>query len=491
MTAPWSVHLSPRMADDLLRHLFPGDRDEHAAVLGVSVVRTGRGVRLLGRRLHLARDGVDYVPATRGYRMLTPTFVRDRILDCERNQLGYLAVHCHRGTDRVAFSTDDMNSHERGYPALLDILDGAPVGALVFARNAVAGDIWLPGGQRIMLDHARLLGSSIRQLRAAPPEAVLGDHTFDRQSRMFGDRGQAALASQKVSVIGVGGAGSLVVEYLARLGVGHLVLIDPDRIDVTNLPRVVGARTRDTRPWLTHTRWPTRLRALGERLATPKVMIARRVARQANPAIRVDVLHDDVTNDAAAEYLLDCDYLFLTADSAQARLVVNAIVRQYLIPGVQIGAKIQLDDRGDVTDVFSVIRPLHPGESCLWCNQLISPARLQDEALTPEQRRRQRYVANAAVHAPSVITLNAVAAAHAVDDYLLATVGLIESDAERRWTRYHPAAEQASDRAIPEQPRRDDACQECGHAGRLGTGRGRRLPTRATARSRRAFTRRV
>jgi len=91
-----------------------------------------------------------------------------------------------------------MNSHERGYPALLDILDGAPVGALVFAPDAVAGDIWLPGGRRIVLHHARLLGSSIRDLRPSPPQAPPGDRTFDRQSRMFGDRGQATLGSQNV-----------------------------------------------------------------------------------------------------------------------------------------------------------------------------------------------------------------------------------------------------------------------------------------------------
>ena len=286
--------------------------------------------------------------------------------------------------------------------------------------------------------------------------------------------------SQKVGVVGVGGAGSLVVEYLARLGVGHLVLIDPDRIDVTNLPRVVGARTRDARSWLTHPRWPARLRALGERLATPKVTISRRVARQANPAIRVDALQDDVTNDTTAEYLLDCDYIFLAADSAQARLVVNAIVHQYLIPGVQIGAKIQLDDRGDVTDVFSAIRPLHPGESCLWCNQLISPARLQDEAHTPEQRRRQRYVADAAVHAPSVITLNAVPAAHAVNDYLLGMVGLIDPAADRRWSRFHPTATEATDRAVADQFRRDESCRECSEHGRLGAGASQRLPTRTS-----------
>lgn len=231
MSPPWSLHLAPGMAEDLMDHLFPGDRDEHGAVVGVLVVETPRGVRLLGRRLWLAQDGLDYVDGIRGYRMLTPEFVRDRILDCEREGLGYLAIHCHGGTNSVGFSGDDMASHERGYPALLDILGGRlPVGALVFARNAVAGDIWLPDGRRIELDHARLLGSSIRELRAAPTAPAVADPTFDRQSRLFGDRGQAILRGQKVGVIGAGGAGSLVVEYLARLGVGHLVVADPQRV---------------------------------------------------------------------------------------------------------------------------------------------------------------------------------------------------------------------------------------------------------------------
>jgi len=465
------------MAEDLMGHLFPGDGDEHGAVLGVSVVETGRGVRLLGRRLYLGEDGVDYVPGTRGYRMLTATFVRDRILECEREGLGYLAVHCHGGTDRVAFSREDMASHERGYPALLGILGDQPVGALVFTQDAVAGDIWLPDGRRTELDHARLLGSTMRELRAGHTAAVASaDPTFDRQSRLFGDCGQAVLARQKVGVIGAGGAGSLVVEYLARLGVGHLVVIDPERIATTNLPRVVGSRRLDAWPWLTEPSRPALLRKLGECISTPKVKIAGRVAKQTSPKIHVEAIQGDVTREAVAECLIDCDYLFLAADSAQARLVVNGIVHQYLIPGVQLGAKVQLGDNARVLDIFSVVRPMIPGEGCLWCNQLISPARLQEEALTPEQRRQQRYVADDNVQAPSVITLNAVAAAHAVNDYLLATVGLTNPSGERRWFRFHPIAPSATDRVVFEQPRRDIACGECGDVGRLAAGRVRRLP---------------
>jgi hypothetical protein len=411
--------------------------------------------------------------------MLTPTFVRDCALACERDGLGYLAIHCHGGSDRVAFSSDDLTSHERGYPALLDIIgDGLPVGALVFASRAVAGDLWLPDGQRVELDHARLLGSPIRELRAAPPAATATDPTFDRQSRLFGDRGQAVLREQKVGVVGAGGAGSLIVEDLARIGVGHLVVIDPERIEISNLPRIVGSRRRDARTWLTRAGRPAILRRLGERLATPKVKIAERVAKQANPEIRFEAVRDDITREAVAEKLVACDYIFLAADSGQARLVVNAMVHQYLIPGVQVGAKVQLGDVGEVVDIFSVVRPLDPGAGCLWCNGLISPARLQEEALTPEQRRQQRYVDDADVHAPSVLTLNAVAASHAVNDYMLKAVGLAEASKEATWMRVHPAAADPLDRIVSETPRRDPTCPECSGTGRLGAGRARRLPTR-------------
>jgi hypothetical protein len=478
MMEPWRLTLPPGMDAELAAHLFPGDADEHGAVITASMVTTPRGVRLLGRHLHPARDGVDYVAGSRGHRMLTPQFVQDQILACAADGLVYLAVHSHGGRDTVAFSATDLASHDRGYPALLDIADGLPVGALVFARNAVAGDIWRRGGRREALEEAVVAGMPRKRLCPAPSTPPGADPTYDRQSRLFGDRGQALLAAQKVGVIGAGGAGSLLVEYLARLGVGHLVVIDPDRIERSNHPRVVGSRRGDARYLLTAASRPRALRALGHRLATPKVEVARRVAREANPGITFDTIADDVTDAAVARVLIDCDFLFLAADSMRARLVFNAVVQQYLIPGVEVGAKIQLDRDGSVVDVFSVVRPVLPGFGCLWCNGLIDPARLQQEATSGAQLDRQRYIDDVAVRAPSVITLNAVAAAHAANEYMLSVTGLLPRDYELCWQRFHPAGQASVDRVIAETPRRDAACTECSADGRLGAGDAKRLPTR-------------
>ena len=80
------------------------------------------------------------------------------------------------------------------------------------------------------------------------------------------------------------------------------------------------------------------------------------------------------------------------------------------------------------------------------------------------------------VHAPSVITLNAVACAHAVDDYLFSVTGLLEAGTSNAYRRFLP---READFMLDE-PRKNPECIECGRGpkGRLGMGSGLRLPTR-------------
>ena len=464
---PVNLRLPMAMAAELDAHLFPGGGEEHGAVIGAAVVRTERGCRLLGRRLFLATDGVEYVPGDRGHRMLTAAFVRRCAFACAAEGLAYLAVHNHSGYDAVSFSSIDMASHRRGYPAVLDILGGPPAGGLVFARQAVAGDIWMSADQQTELDHTVVAGISQQLWYPSPRRACAAKPEYDRQVLLFGDRGQEILGGQKVAVIGAGGAGSLINEYLARLGVGHIIAVDFDRLDPTNYPRVVGARPRDLKP-----RFRSRLLARLLRWEpSHKVAIAKRVAREANPSIRYEAIVGDVTEPAVAERLVDCDAIFLAADSMQARLVANAICHQYLIPTWQVGAKVTNDPTGAIQDVFSVIRRLIPGESCLWCNELVNPTRLAEEAASQEQSAAQRYVEE--VPAPSVITLNAVACAHAVDQYLFTSLGLREWSEDIHWLKFLPS----TDSRRVQKPRREPHCSEC--QGRLGAGRLKELPLKA------------
>src|SRR6266699_681755 len=478
MRKGWYLIVPAELWKVLEAHLFPGDGDEHGAVIAAGMAESERRVRLLARELFLARDGSDYVPGQRGYRMLTAKFVRDKALYCRDERLAYLAVHNHGGRNQVEFSKDDLASHERGYPALLDVVQGQVVGALVFARNAVAGDIWMPSGSRVELTAARMIGPITRELTPSPAR-VSGKRaeTYDRQARLFGDRGQEILRNQKVGIIGAGGVGSLLVEYLARLGVNHIVIADPQRIEITNLPRVVGSRHRDALTWLTREGRPEWVRRLGLRFAKPKVLIAGRVARAANPKIILEAIQGDFVDVGVARRFVDCDYLFLAADTMQARLVFNAMVHQYLIPGVQVGAKVSVDKgTGTILRAFSVVRTVYPWQGCLWCNGLISPDRLQEEALSTDERRAQKYVEEEEVAAPSVITLNALAAGYAANDYLFRITGLRNEAAADDFVYFEPGVEEVRF----DRPRRDEGCIQCGSGprSRRGRGDGASLPTR-------------
>jgi tRNA A37 threonylcarbamoyladenosine dehydratase len=64
---------------------------------------------------------------------------------------------------------------------------------------------------------------------------------FDRTARLLGDAGLARLAGATVTVFGLGGVGSFAAEALARSGVGRLILVDYDRICVTNVNRQLHA----------------------------------------------------------------------------------------------------------------------------------------------------------------------------------------------------------------------------------------------------------
>ena len=64
---------------------------------------------------------------------------------------------------------------------------------------------------------------------------------LDRSRRLLGDDAMARLARARVLVVGVGGVGSVAAECLARTGVGHLVLADPDRVSPTDINRQLQA----------------------------------------------------------------------------------------------------------------------------------------------------------------------------------------------------------------------------------------------------------
>lgn len=393
----------------LSTHLFPGDRDEHAVIVLCGVRRDPDGVALLVREVHpLFED--EFIPGEKGYRQIAPRALARLGNRAHDQGLALATFHSHPGaTTHNALSGDDLSAHRRVFPHLLDIV-GAPVAGVALGTHSAAGEVWLTGEQPRAVDAVRVVGHRLRRLAPHPAADTDCDDRFDRQVRLFGNTGQQILRDLHVGVVGLGGGGSLLVEQIAHLGVKAITGVDFDRVESHNLSRIVGATEDDARR------------------GTKKVEVARRLSHAIDPSIRFTAIDGDIAEAAVARALGGCDFLFLATDSITSRLVLNAIAHTYLVPMVQIGAKVDVLPSGEIGMVYVAVRPVLPDSGCLQCAGVINPDALRDEANSEEERAAQNYLGRPDIVDPSVITLNAVAASAASQTMLMWAVGLAEPE---------------------------------------------------------------
>ncbi|SOB79331.1 adenylyltransferase and sulfurtransferase [Sphingomonas guangdongensis] len=134
----------------------------------------------------------------------------------------------------------------------------------------------------------------------------------------IGGAGQARLKQARAVVIGTGGIGSPVVQYLAAAGVGTLVLVDDDRVDLSNLQRQTIFATAD----------------VGE----SKVAAAHAAARRLNPYVEVEEHAVRLTADNAAALLAGADVVVDGSDNFATRLAVADAALALHIPLVSAAA---------------------------------------------------------------------------------------------------------------------------------------------------------
>ena len=120
-------------------------------------------------------------------------------------------------------------------------------------------------------------GILLHEVEAAAIEQHVLPRRYQRNLGTTGWDGQRELMEARVAVAGLGGLGGWIVEGLARMGVGHLVLIDCDRFEENNLNRQMLA-TPDT-------------------LGAPKTVVARERVAAVNPAARVTTFQKRITRD--------------------------------------------------------------------------------------------------------------------------------------------------------------------------------------------------
>jgi len=146
---------------------------------------------------------------------------------------------------------------------------------------------------------------------------------------------QASLAGKRVLVVGCGGLGGMVIECLARIGVGHLRVVDGDVFEESNLNRQILSSTMN--------------------LGRAKTLAAKQRVMAVNPLVEVDAVQTDLTAENAAQLLVDCDVAVDCLDNIPTRLFLQQAAKTAGVPLVH----------GAVAGWVGRVCVIQPGEDLL------------------------------------------------------------------------------------------------------------------------------
>ncbi len=161
---------------------------------------------------------------------------------------------------------------------------------------------------------------------------------YDRQLHDLGLEGQYRISKSTVLVVGLGGLGSPAALYLAALGVGHLILVDKDKVELSNLNRQILYTPAD--------------------VGRPKALVAKERLSSFNPEIEIEAHVMSVEEPGFEELVKLADVIVDGLDGWKSRLHLNKLVVKY--------RKILL--HAAVESWYGQYMPVVPGKTpCLHC----------------------------------------------------------------------------------------------------------------------------
>jgi molybdopterin-synthase adenylyltransferase len=376
-----------------------GRETERCAILFASCIELSDDrKRLIVTRIEFPNED-SYSDRTPVSADLKPDYIAHIGKIASRQNLSLVFVHSHPGSAPPDFSQIDDQCEARLKAFLSLRAPGTTHGSAVVSAGGWRGrDLGEATPMSIVSVGPRL--QIVFDPGAGPNSASL---KFDRQVRALGAAGQRHLESLTVAIVGLGGTGSIVAEQLAYLGVQNFILVDPDRIEQSNLNRVVGAQAND--------------------LGRFKTDVAGDMIARITSDVTSSRIVGDVTRTRVARELRGADFIFSCTDSHGSRAVIQQVAYQYLIPCVDVGSIITADGRY-ITGIHGRVQALAPGLPCFTCCGLLDAEEVRRDMMNEEERGKDPYIQGAHEAAPAVISINGTVASMAITMFLAISVGV-------------------------------------------------------------------
>jgi hypothetical protein len=400
----------------LRSHLFPGDGKEVVALL-LCGRRNGvdRHVLTVKKVIPIPHDVCDRRPD----RVTWPTEFVDPLLG-EAYGRGYaiVKVHCH-GIDYRRFSTTDDESDRLLFSAVTSLLnDELPHASVIMLPDGELFGRMLGEDGAVVAPLASVMAVG-DDLRIWTERRLSAESFAVRHAQAFGGGTTEILRTLSVAVVGCSGTGSVVVEQLARLGVGRLVLVDPDVVEEKNLNRILNSEKEDAY------------------LGKPKVHVLACAIARMGLGQEVIPLQKNLLTPEAVGAVAECDVVFGCMDGVEGRHVLNRLATFYLMPYFDVGVRLDADGVGGIDRIAGAVHYLQPGLSSLLSRGVYDMKRVDAEAMRrtdPEMYRRlvkEGYLRGVDEDRPAVVSVNTFFAALVVNEFL---------------ARLHPYRNQPNDR---------------------------------------------
>lgn len=396
------LKLSLTASDHLLlrNHLFPGDGFEAVSILICG--RTG------SRHERLCVSEIILIPhETCTIRTAVRVdwsgdYLEQAIDAADRIGGSIILIHSHPG-GFFGFSDLDDESDAVSIPSLRfgSANESIPHGsAIMIPSGEIKARLYDHSGNPHPIRHILSIGEDIKQLDepSAPP-------VLPFSSQMTCD-----LNGKSACVIGASGTGSVVIENLCRRGIGKIVLIDFDLIEHKNLNRILNSTIQDAEA------------------ARFKTKMLQEVIRKYRCDIEIITVETSVQSEKAIVAASGCDVLFSCVDTMEARYYCELMCRTFVQPLIDVGVTIPTAQREKeavrILDVCGRVDYVHPDGPSLSDRGVVTPEGLHAEYLLrvdPEAFVRnieEGYIRGIPEEAPSVVTLNMIGAALAVEEWI-------------------------------------------------------------------------
>ena len=323
-----------------------------------------------------------------------------------------LEIHTHPFMDdKPMFSSVDTSDEKQLSRWLLKELPNYNYGSLVFSRMDYNFRMWIINNQVLT---SPLYGeikaqTNLEHIPRNENQEYASNDIYDA----IHNRGYLALGkdtirdfsmNQHITIVGVGGIGSIIAENLIHMGFQNLHLIDHDNSEISNLNRVAGLYYEDAKQ------------------AKPKVDVVKKHLERINPNINIKAYQTKVEDETIRDVIAISNWVILATDNHSSRFLTQSLCFEFFVPFISVGVHIHVDNK-NILDMSGEVITIRMGDHfCLKCLNRLDYNEIAKELSSDENVRKglieKGYVTGDEVKEPAVKTLNAIMGALTVDQLI-------------------------------------------------------------------------